>query len=187
MTATGTRPSWSISEAAERCGVSRSTVRRYREAGRFPSAFKDTAGGWMIPLPDLLAVGWKPNAPEPEPALSQPSEQPSSPALEERIRELEQALSSERAARESAESLAASFRQNAEDLRMALRMIEGPKLIAPEQPVEPALSSLAEQPRPAQFERPEQAQNAPEQPMTNTERDGRQPGPFLRRLLGRRL
>ena len=139
----------------------------------------------MIPLPDLLAVGWKPNAPEPEPALSQSTEQPSSPALEQRIRQLEQALSSERAARETAESLAASFRQNAEDLRMALRMIEGPKMVAPEQPVQPTLSHPNEQPSLAQFEQPEQAQRAPEQPMASTEKDGRQPVPFLRRLLTR--
>ena len=187
MTTTGTRPSWSISEAAERCGVSRSTVRRYREQGKFPNAVKDSAGGWMIPLPDLLAVGWKPNAPAPEPALSQPSGQPEGQAMAEKIRELEQALYAERARTRAAEDLAASFRANAEDLRMALRMLEGraESRVAPAS--EPALSRPPEPPSPAHVEQAGQAHPAHEQPTPDTEKASTDAGSRLwRRLLSRR-
>ena len=34
------RPSLTLSEAAEACGVSRSTIRRKHEAGEFPNAYK---------------------------------------------------------------------------------------------------------------------------------------------------
>lgn len=184
MTTTGTRPAWTISEAAERCGVSRSTVRRYREQGKLPNAFTDAGGAWKIPLDDLLAVGWKPNAPTPEPALSKPSELPTDQAMVERVRELEQALSAERARADAAENLAASFRQNADDLRMALRMIEGPRLETPEPTSEQALSRPPEQPYAAPVEQDEQAQPAHEQPTLNTD-GGRHsaPAPLWRRLL----
>jgi hypothetical protein len=151
VTTTGTRPAWTITETADRCGVSRSTVRRYRETGKFPNAFKTTTGEWKIPLPDLLAVGWKPNGASPEPDLGSPAGQPAAP-MAERIRELEQALAGERARADAAERLAASFRQNSEDLRIALRMLEAGKVSSPEPPrpepvekesvaLEPALSS----------------------------------------------
>ncbi len=52
------RPALSLSEAAQACGVSRSTIRRYREAERFPDAFQ--AGddqAWHIPVDNLIAAG----------------------------------------------------------------------------------------------------------------------------------
>ncbi|WP_422161680.1 helix-turn-helix transcriptional regulator [Polaribacter sp.] len=52
------RPALSIRQATEACGVSRSTIRRYREAGKFPNAYQygdDQA--WHIPIDDLLNAG----------------------------------------------------------------------------------------------------------------------------------
>lgn len=150
------RPSWNIGDAAERCGVSRSTVRRYRESGRFPNAFKDTSGAWKIPLEDLLAVGWSPV----DPSQSAPAE-PVQESAAERVRELEQALALERVRRESAERLAAQTEANLSDLRTALRMLEGNAVSAPVSASEPALGLTHEQ---AGLRLAEQASEAPEQP-----------------------
>ena len=146
------RPSWTLSEAAALCGVSRSTVRRYREDGRFPHAFKDTAGLWKIPTEDLLAVGWTTSASAtdvpPEPALGVPTVEPASHPADERIKELERALELERARADAAAALAASYRENITDLRQALRMIEAPKTVPsehPEQALKTSLSGPAEQ------------------------------------------
>lgn len=132
------RPSWTLSEAASLCGVSRSTVRRYREDGRFPHAFKDTAGLWKIPTEDLLAVGWTTSASATdvahEPALGVPTVEPARNAADERIKELERALELERARADAAAALAASYRENITDLRHALRMIEAPKVLTVERP-----------------------------------------------------
>ncbi|WP_372434579.1 helix-turn-helix domain-containing protein [Arthrobacter cavernae] len=43
------RPAWTLSEAADRCGVSRSTVRRYRETGKFPGAYKTPPASGRFP------------------------------------------------------------------------------------------------------------------------------------------
>lgn len=125
------RPSWTIAESAERCGVSRSTVRRYREADKFPNAWKDAAGAWKIPLEDLLAVGWSP---------VDPAQSASPEAVQdrngERILELERALELERVRRESAEQLAAQTQANLADLRTALKMLEGAAVSTPPAPAE---------------------------------------------------
>jgi Helix-turn-helix domain len=178
---TASRPVWTIKEAAERCAVSTSTVRRYREAGRFPNAFKDTAGTWKVPLEDLLAVGWRPRDPTlskltelPLSTLSErPPEQPNEQGQTDRIRELEQALALERARNESLERIAALAEAHAADLRMALRMLEAK---APEQPEraheiphEPALSMPSEQPM----------SKGPEQPSEQAELPHEQPSPSL--------
>lgn len=118
-----TRPSWTITEVAQRCGVSKSTVRRYREDGKFPDAFKDEAQQWRIPIEDLLAVGWRPNDPSKGSSLvSTPDEPVSGPT--ERERELESLLAIERAKREAAERIASMAQESVEDLRRAMRMLE---------------------------------------------------------------
>ncbi|WP_399554282.1 hypothetical protein [Streptomyces anulatus] len=43
--------------------MSRSTIRRRREAGDLPNAVQDEARGWLIPVGDLLAAGFRLNAP----------------------------------------------------------------------------------------------------------------------------
>lgn len=146
------RPAWTLTEAVQRTGASRSTIRRYREAGKFPNAYKDTAGTWRFPLEDLLAVGLSPSEPAREQAQSRPrehaqsmpAEQPSS-AFAEQVSKLEQALREERARADNAERLAASYLDNVQDLRRALRMLEagtGQR----EQASEHTQSVLSEQP-----------------------------------------
>ncbi|MFB8107687.1 helix-turn-helix transcriptional regulator [Streptomyces sp. NPDC056007] len=58
-----TRPMLTQREAAAACGVSRTTIRRRREAGDLPGAVQDPARGWLIPVPDLLTAGFRLNAP----------------------------------------------------------------------------------------------------------------------------
>ncbi|XQE90424.1 helix-turn-helix domain-containing protein [Streptomyces microflavus] len=55
-----TRPMLTQREAATACGVSRSTIRR-REAGDLPGAVSDETRGWLIPVDDLLAAGFRLN------------------------------------------------------------------------------------------------------------------------------
>ncbi|MFD3820293.1 helix-turn-helix transcriptional regulator [Streptomyces rubiginosohelvolus] len=57
------RPMLNQREAAAACGVSRTTIRRRREAGDLPGAVQDPVRGWLIPVPDLLAAGFRLNAP----------------------------------------------------------------------------------------------------------------------------
>ena len=152
------RPSWDLGEAAQRCGVSRSTVRRYREQGRFPNAFKDSSGAWKIPLEDLLAVGWKPNAPaQPEPVSVPPEPNKS---INDKVAELEHALTIERVKREAAEQANAQMKANLEDLRTAMRMIEAKPVSVPVSVPEPA-KVLPTEPAPERL---------PEQPLDATER-----------------
>lgn len=152
------RPSWDLGESAERCGVSRSTVRRYREQGKFPNAFKDTSGAWKIPLEDLLAVGWKPNAPaQPEPVSVPP--EPAVSVTDDRVAQLEQALELERVKREAAERLNAQIQANLDDLRSAMRMIEAKPVSSPVSAPEPA-KGLPTEPVPERL---------PEQPLEATE------------------
>ncbi|MFD6331258.1 helix-turn-helix transcriptional regulator [Streptomyces niveus] len=58
-----TRPMLTQREAAAACGVSRTTIRRRREAGDLPNSVQDEARGWLIPVDDLLAAGLRLNAP----------------------------------------------------------------------------------------------------------------------------
>lgn len=129
------RPVWTLSEAAERCQVSRSTVRRYREQGRFPNAVKDSKKGWMVPLTDLLGAGLDPATPpaqeEPTPLLSEQAQSESEHALE--LAQLRAALDVERAQRQAAEQIAAERQDHIDDLRASLRMIEAAKPAVPEQ------------------------------------------------------
>jgi predicted DNA-binding transcriptional regulator AlpA len=69
------RPAWTLTEAVQRTGSSRSTLRRYLDAGKFPNAYKDTSKAWRFPLEDLLAAGLSVSEPPAERALSTPPEQ----------------------------------------------------------------------------------------------------------------
>jgi predicted DNA-binding transcriptional regulator AlpA len=182
----GNRPAWTLTEAVERTGASRSTIRRYREAGKFPNAYKDTAGTWRFPLEDLLAVGLSPSEPARERAQSKPSEQPLSTSTEqastasaEQVNKLEQALILERTRAENAERLAASYLANVEDLRRALRMLEA-GTGQPEQVTEQAQSKVTDHVQPAQAEHAQPTVSTPEQ-----SREQPTKWSALRRLLGR--
>ena len=47
-----------LTEAAERCGVSRSTVRRALDAGQLAGAVQDGRQVWRVPVSSLTALGW---------------------------------------------------------------------------------------------------------------------------------
>jgi predicted DNA-binding transcriptional regulator AlpA len=193
------RPSWTLTEAVQRTGASRSTLRRYLDAGKFPNAYKDTAGAWRFPLEDLLAVGLSPSEPareralsaSTERALSTPTEQPNT-ATAEQVSKLEQALREERTRADNAERLAASYLDNVHDLRRALLMLEA-GTSKPEQAAEHALSTSSEQAKPAPamltdsaVSNPEQATVATGHTTPKTTKGGPKPAPVWRRLLSRR-
>lgn len=124
----GQRPAWRLSEAVERTNASRSTLRRHLENGRLPNAFKDSSGAWRFPVEDLLAAGVSMLKSESVNQVSVLTEQPAEQPLSnhaQRIAELEQQLAVERERSAGLERLAAFAHERAEDLRMALRMIEG--------------------------------------------------------------
>lgn len=141
----GQRPAWRLSEAVERTNASRSTLRRHLENGRLPNAYKDSSGAWRFPVEDLLAAGVSMLKSESVNQVSVSTEQPTEQPLsnhDQRIAELEQQLAVERERSAGLERLAAFAHERAEDLRMALRMIEGTR---PEQPTEQAQSVPTEQ------------------------------------------
>jgi predicted DNA-binding transcriptional regulator AlpA len=179
-----TRPAWTLTEAVQRTGASRSTLRRYLDAGKFPNAYKDTSKAWRFPLEDLLAAGLSVSEPPAERALSTPTEQPNT-ATAERLSKLEQALREERTRADNAERLAASYLDNVQDLRRALLMLEA-GTGKPEQPPEQVQSTLTEQAAPAPVTLTESTVSKPEQPTTDMTKDGSKPVPVWRRLLARR-
>ncbi|RPK78688.1 Helix-turn-helix domain protein [Streptomyces sp. ADI98-12] len=67
------RPLLTQVEAAAACGVSRSTIRRAREAGHLPGATRHPARGWLIPVEDLLAAGYRLHAPAPPDTPGKPA------------------------------------------------------------------------------------------------------------------
>jgi predicted DNA-binding transcriptional regulator AlpA len=137
------RPAWTLTEAVQHTGASRSTLRRYLDAGKFPNAYKDSSKAWRFPLEDLLAAGLSPSETAREQRLSKPTEQAST-ATAEHVSKLEQALREERMRADNAERLAASYRANVEDLRRALVMLEA-GTSKPEQSTEQAQSVVSEQ------------------------------------------
>jgi hypothetical protein len=183
------RPAWTLTEAVERTGASRSTIRRYRDAGKFPNAYKDTAGAWRFPLEDLLAVGLSPSEPARERAQNKPSEQGQSIPTEqanttsaEQVSKLEQALILERTRAENAERLAASYLDNVQDLRRALRMLEA-GISKMEQDTGQAQDMVSDGPTALPVTIPEKPVNKPERPLSDTTLG---PTPLWRRLLSRR-
>ncbi|MFD6243368.1 helix-turn-helix domain-containing protein [Streptomyces diastaticus] len=74
-------------QAAAACGVGRTTIRRWRQAGQLPGAYETPEGTWKIPLADLLAHGAQvgtPAPPAPAPAPEEVAEAPApAPASEE--------------------------------------------------------------------------------------------------------
>lgn len=187
------RPAWTLTEAVQRTGASRSTLRRYLDAGKFPNAYKDTSKAWRFPLEDLLAAGLSVSEPprertlstSGEQGLSMPTEQASS-ASAEQVSKLEQALREERTRADNAERLAASYLDNVQDLRRALRMLEA-GTSKPEQSTEHAQSVVTEHSNGQPGTPIKQEVSKPEQSTLNTMR-GRpsEPAPLWRRLLSRR-
>lgn len=143
------RPAWTITEAVERTDASRSTIRRYRDAGKFPHAYKDSGGVWRFPLEDLLASGLRLIDPAHAEHVTTASEQ-AQPAPEQasnellsKVSELERELAVERARNEGLERLAQAAQENVIDLRRALRMLE---VGTPEQVSTEQVTTASEQP-----------------------------------------
>lgn len=165
-----------LSEAAEACGVSRSTIRR-RQA-EFEHAYQDQTGSWRVPVSDLLGAGLK-LRPRPVTALTQPVTAPSDRAQngaeQARIDALTAELAAERVARQIAEARVTDLRANLEDLRFSLRAISGPPRAPEAVPIATPAPVVSE---------PEVPAPAPSQPVSGPRRavvDPMQPAPAPRR------
>lgn len=123
-----TRPRLTISQAVEQFEVSRSTLKRGLETGRYPDAAKDS-GSWRIPV-EALHAEHKPRRSQTEAEImSQATAQGQTDMnqghdLAQRVRELEQALAVEQAERRAAERVAEAEAKRAETAERALLMIE---------------------------------------------------------------
>lgn len=146
------RPQFTLTEAAKLTGVSRSTIRRRRESGKFPDAHRNEEGEWLIPLTNLLAAGLRPLSSE-RVHLEQEGElvtltPPTPPAqpdheLAQRLHDAELELARERARVEGLERTLAESQGRVQDLQKAMAMLEAPK---PKVTVQP---SQHREPRPA--------------------------------------
>ncbi len=161
------RPMLTQREAAAACGVSRTTIRRRREAGELPGSVLDDERGWLIPVDDLLAAGFRLHAPTPpdktgpEEATAgtgqtdDPGEVAELRAELERLRhEQELVLSQERHARALAEAEARHLKerlderaQHIEDLQRAIAALTpAPQRAAIPQPAPPATAPAVPMP-----------------------------------------
>jgi len=122
-----------IAEAAQLCGLSTSTIRRYLRAGRFPGARQAPSpvpgqpGQWRIPTEDLLEAGLERQRPTPSghAAQHQATGEPADAVADgDRIQALEHALEVERTRRQAAEVLAAERARTILTLETALRALE---------------------------------------------------------------
>lgn len=122
------RPRLTISQAVEQFEVSRSTLKRGLETGRYPNAIKESST-WRIPVESLHSEH-KPRRSQTEAeAVNQTVTQNQNKVtqghdLAQRVRELEQALAIEQAERRAAERVAEAEGKRAETAERALLMIE---------------------------------------------------------------
>jgi transcriptional regulator with XRE-family HTH domain len=133
-------PTLNVAEAAQLCGVSTSTIRRYLRGGRFPGARQDPSpvpgqpGHWRIPTDDLLQAGLDRRQPTPSGHAAQhqaPADRAGAWADMDRVQALEHALELERTRlelermrRQAAEVLAAERARTIVTLEAALRALE---------------------------------------------------------------
>lgn len=103
----GSEITFSISDAARVCGVSRSAIRRLLDAGTLPGAYREAVEGsapnanpWRVPIADLLAAGLVPNRPADNPGASVDGSEPE-------VVRLRHELEIERSRRIAAENIAA--------------------------------------------------------------------------------
>ena len=112
-------PMVSLAEAARQSEKSRGTIRNWLVAGKIPGA-RRTEAGWEIPVPSLVATGlWDRTTP--------PDEVPEVPDVD-RLSELESELARARMELHSEKKLREAAERNADDLRVAMRMLNaGPQ------------------------------------------------------------
>lgn len=138
---------WTPQKAADECQVGRSTIMRKLYADEIPGAEK-ISGAWQIPVPGLIAAGFKPGRPTPStepdgdanPAAQEDVHESdrtdtgvSTEELHARLREIAELkaqvevekarVAVEVARREAAEQLAEERRGRITDLQQALRML----------------------------------------------------------------
>ncbi|MGW7824696.1 helix-turn-helix domain-containing protein [Streptomyces puniciscabiei] len=113
-------------EAADACGVSRTTIRRRREAGELPGSVLDPERGWVISSEDLAGAGFRLNSSSPwsgkaKPGRDVPLDGGAGARCEGKL------LAEERAARVAAEEEAEQLRallaarsEHIQDLQRAL-------------------------------------------------------------------
>ncbi len=152
------RPVFTLTEAAALVSTSRSTLRRRLDQGNFPDAYRDPKGVWKIPLTSLLAAGLHPvqgAVQDLSTDIARPVHdvaQPEQVELKNRVTELENALSIERAHRTAAEQVAAAERHRAQTAEMALRMLDpGPSAPTPTSPA--PVATPPQEPRPGFWKR----------------------------------
>jgi excisionase family DNA binding protein len=122
-----------VAEAAQLCGLSTSTIRRYLRDGRFPGARQDPSsvpgqpGQWRIPTEDVLEAGLARQQPTPSAQAERhpPTGEPADAwADRDRVQALEHALELERTRRQAAEVLAAERARTILTLETALRALK---------------------------------------------------------------
>lgn len=127
------QPTVTIAEAAQVCGVSTSTIRRYLRAGRFPGARQEPSRvpgqpeQWRIPTQDLLGAGLDRQRPTPSGHSEErqsAEDPPEAVADRDRVLALVHALELERTRRQAAEVLAAERAHTIVTLEAALRALE---------------------------------------------------------------
>lgn len=183
------RPAWTLTEAAERTKASRSTLRRYHEAGKFPHAYKDSRNQWRFPIEDLLAAGVElvkasptEQAQDAQPEQAAPAQLPTTPDAEaqRRLHELELQLAVEREKNEGLQRLVEAAETGRNDLRRALLILEAPKPAPVEQASAPAPAEpFAMGPAPAAPQPAQQPDAGTERQPDNAEAEHR-PGWFAR-------
>ncbi|MFB7032102.1 MULTISPECIES: helix-turn-helix transcriptional regulator [unclassified Streptomyces] len=193
---TTARPLLTQREAASACGVSRSTIRRRREAGELPGCVQDEERGWLIPVEALLAAGFRLHAPSPpEDAVPAGSAVPAAgPAAAGAVGEDVAALRAELERERQAHALEVAEARHQAALAAAEAGHLRTQLAAKEDHIEDlrtALRALAPAPERAAIEQnghqgdgagvvvPGQA--APERTVPTGAEAGREPGPESRR------
>lgn len=127
-----TRPSLTLTEAADACDVHRSTIRRALDRDAFPNAYREpgvlgpASGLWRIPVTDLIAAGYSVYAPDRGDGEGAPPPVPQTVPRAHELDELEQLrseIAAMRARAELAEAIAHERQRSLEDLRVALRAL----------------------------------------------------------------
>ncbi|WP_344721780.1 hypothetical protein, partial [Enteractinococcus coprophilus] len=135
------RPEFPIAQITEQFEISRSTLRRGLNDGRFPNAKKDHHGRWLIPVDDVLQAGFKPRKTwlndiahesgsqggHDSGSLAQNGVSTNENKGSNELAQLEKELAHERAQVEKFKALLEAEQNHVESLRMALRMIESGK------------------------------------------------------------
>ena len=172
------RPTFTLTEAAQATGTSRSTMKRKLAAGEFPAAAKDADGVWRFSPGDLLAAGLKLRTPADAGRSRRDEDQGDDEAakLLDRIADLERLLTIERVRRESAEQVAAEREKRAMTAERALLMLEArpAQVTTPHpEPVRPAAAeSGARLPADSGFDAPSEfAWRQEDKPMTPRQRE----------------